>query len=126
MDDDIKINLNETPLFISGITASTPNPVKEEIPEEIIVPNPDEPEPKTKDEIPETIEEEKELTEEEKRELFIKQLKESKTRFKNVKHYGKVTISQFGVKYRKERKNKNRIQKKSRNINHKMNKHGKH
>ena len=63
------------------------------------------------------VEEEKELTEEEKRELFIKQLKESKIRFKNVKHDGNITTVKFGTDYRKKRQRKNRMQKASRKAN---------
>lgn len=59
-------------------------------------------------------EEPKELTEEEKREIFIKTLKESKIKFHPVKHDGSITTNQFGASYRKARKRKNRIQKKSR------------
>ena len=61
--------------------------------------------------------EEKELTEEEKRELFINALKESKIRFKNVKHNGNITTVKFGTAYRKERRRKNRAQKASRKAN---------
>lgn len=61
--------------------------------------------------------EEKELTEEEKRELFINALKESKIRFKNVKHDGNITTVKFGTAYRKERRRKNRAQKASRKAN---------
>lgn len=66
----------------------------------------------------ETIESQ-ELTEEEKRELYIKELKESKIRFKPIKHIGNVTINQFGKKYKKERARKNRAVKKSRRANRK-------
>jgi thiamine phosphate synthase YjbQ (UPF0047 family) len=62
-------------------------------------------------------EEEKELTEEEKRELFIKALKDSKIRFKNVKHDGNITTVKFGTDYRKKRQRKNRMQKASRKAN---------
>ena len=66
----------------------------------------------------ETIEPQ-ELTEEEKRELYIKELKESKIRFKPIKHIGNVTINQFGKKYKKERARKNKLTKKSRRANRK-------
>jgi hypothetical protein len=60
---------------------------------------------------------EKELTEEEKRELFIKQLKESKMKFKNVKQKGNKTTTQFSIAYKKERKRKNKQQRNSRKKN---------
>jgi hypothetical protein len=63
------------------------------------------------------VEEEKELTEEEKREIFIKALKESKIRFRNVKHDGNITTVKFGAEYRKKRQRKNRMQKASRKAN---------
>jgi hypothetical protein len=62
-------------------------------------------------------EEEKELTEEEKHELFIKTLKESKIKFRNVKHDGNITTVKFGAEYRKKRQHKNRMQKASRKAN---------
>lgn len=61
--------------------------------------------------------ESKELTEEEKHEIFIRALKESKIKFRSVKHNGNVTTNQFGVTHRKERKRKNRQQNKSRKAN---------
>ncbi len=51
----------------------------------------------------------KELTDEEKHDLFIKQLKDSKTKFKTKKTYG--------ADYKKNRKRKNKAQKASRKKN---------
>jgi len=67
----------------------------------------------------ETSVEEKELTEEEKREIYVKQLKESKIRFKPVKHYGNITVNQFGKAYHKSRQAKNKQAKASRRQNRK-------
>jgi hypothetical protein len=61
-----------------------------------------------------TEEEPKELTEEEKHELFIKQLKESKIRFKPIKQDGNITTNQFPTSYKKKRQKKNKAQKASR------------
>lgn len=60
----------------------------------------------------------KELTEEEKHELFIKTLKESKIRFRNVTHKGNITTVKFGADYRKKRQRKNRLKNASRKTNH--------
>jgi hypothetical protein len=60
----------------------------------------------------------KELTDEEKHELFIKQLKESKIKFKSVKQKGNKTTNQFNAAYKKNRKRKNKLQRKSRKKNH--------
>lgn len=67
-----------------------------------------------------------ELTDEEKRKLFIEQLKESKRKFKRIKHPEKngekitnLTINKYGTKFKKERKNKNKQAKKSRRANRK-------
>jgi len=66
----------------------------------------------------ETSEEEvKELTEEEKKELYIKQLKEARVKSHPIKHKGNLTINQFPISYRKERKRKNKIQRQSRKAN---------
>lgn len=89
-------------------------------------------------------EEPKELTDEEKHEIFIQQLKESKIKFKPIKHYvskskwvvteeldvlGKkkkrkdttiltnLTTNQFGPAYKKERRRKNKMAKASRRAN---------
>ena len=67
----------------------------------------------------ENQEEDRELTEEEKRELYIKQLKESHIRFHPITHDGKYTYNKYGVEYRKKRKIKNRLTKKSRKANRK-------
>lgn len=60
-----------------------------------------------------------ELTDEEKREIYIKELKASKMRFKPVKHIGNVTVNNYGTKFKKERKRKNKQVKKSRRTNRK-------
>lgn len=72
----------------------------------------------------ENQDETKELTEEEKHELFIQMLKESKIKFRPVKHpvvngvvVSNVVKSKFGVPHKKERKRKNRQQNKSRKAN---------
>lgn len=59
------------------------------------------------------------LTDEEKKELFIRQLKQSKIHFKNTVHKGNVTITKFGAEYRKKRQRKNKEQKASRKGNRK-------
>lgn len=62
--------------------------------------------------------EDRELTEEEKKELYIKQLKESRIRFKNEPvHMGKVTVNKFGKNFKKKRATKNKLTKKSRKAN---------
>lgn len=74
------------------------------------------------DENPEYVEginEPQELSDEEKRELLIKQIKESKFRFKPIKQVGNITINKFGTKFKKERKRKNKQAKKSRSANRK-------
>ena len=64
-----------------------------------------------------------ELTDDEKkekeREEYVKLLKESKIKFKPVKHDGKVTTNQFGATYKEKRKRKNKATKKSRKANRK-------
>lgn len=89
-------------------------------------------------------EEPKELTEEEKKAIFIKQLKESKIRFRPIKHFAvkttmveteeldvlgrkkkrkdvkvltNVTTNKFGKAYHDKRKRKNKMQKASRKAN---------
>ncbi|MFA5366598.1 MAG: hypothetical protein WC333_01835 [Dehalococcoidia bacterium] len=62
---------------------------------------------------------EKELTEEEKRELYVKQLKESKIKFRNVTQKGNKTTVKFNAAYKQERKRKNKQQRKSRKKNKK-------
>jgi hypothetical protein len=84
------------------------------------------------------------LTDEEKKELLIKQLKESRIRFKPIKHpvvnvvvgteptfFGRkkvlrskgtitnITTNQFDAEYRKKRQRKNKMQKASRRLAHK-------
>lgn len=56
-------------------------------------------------------EEKNELTEEEQKELYIKQLKDSKWRFFPKKHYGRA--------YKKKRNLKNKLTRKSRKANRK-------
>lgn len=71
-------------------------------------------------------EEPTELTDEEKRELLIKQIKESKKKFKPIKHpemngipITNLTVNKYGTKFKKERKRKNKQAKKSRRTNRK-------
>jgi hypothetical protein len=64
-------------------------------------------------------EETRELTDEEKHELLIKSLKESRIRFKPIKHVGNITTNQFGSAYKKDRRRKNNQQRKSRRANRK-------
>jgi hypothetical protein len=67
---------------------------------------------------PETQEVEiRELTDDEKKELYIKQLKESRRVFKPVQHNGKITTNQFGTKYKQKRKRRNKLAKASRKAN---------
>ena len=67
---------------------------------------------------PETQEvETRELTDDEKKELYIKQLKESRKVFKSIRHDGNVTTNQFGSAYRKKRKRRNKLTKASRKAN---------
>jgi len=67
---------------------------------------------------PETEEVEiRELSDDEKKELYIKQLKESRRVFNPVKHNGNVTTNQFGAKYKQKRKRKNKLTKASRKAN---------
>jgi len=75
------------------------------------------PEVKEEGNVNEVLEEERELTDEEKHAIFIQQLRDSKIKFRNVKHNGNVTTSQFGSDYRKNRKRKNKQQNKSRKTN---------
>lgn len=60
--------------------------------------------------------EERELNDLEKHEIGVKEFKESKIKFRNVKHDGNITTVKFGSAYRQTRKNKNRMQKKSRKL----------
>jgi glutaredoxin len=67
---------------------------------------------------PETQEVEvRELTDDEKKELYIKQLKESRRVFNPVKHNGNKTTNQFGSKYKQKRKRRNKLAKASRKAN---------
>lgn len=63
--------------------------------------------------------EERELNDIEKHEIGVKEFKESKIRFRNVKHDGNITTVKFGSAYKQARKNKNRMQKKSRKLTRK-------
>lgn len=60
-----------------------------------------------------------ELSDEEKRELYIKALKKSRIKFKNTVHDGKVTHTKFDTNYKKKRRKRNKLAKKSRKINRK-------
>jgi len=67
---------------------------------------------------PETQEvETRELSDDEKKELYVKQLKESRKVFKPVQHNGKTTTNQFGLAYRQKRKRRNKLAKASRKAN---------
>jgi hypothetical protein len=61
----------------------------------------------------------KELSDEEKHELFVKQLKESKIKFRPIKQVGNKTINKYGTAFKKKRKVKNKLAKKSRKANRK-------
>jgi hypothetical protein len=63
--------------------------------------------------------EERELNDLEKHEIQVKEFKESKIRFRNVKHDGNITTVKFGADYHKKRQRKNRIQKASRKLTRK-------
>jgi hypothetical protein len=60
-----------------------------------------------------------ELSDEEKREKLIKFLKESRIKFKNTVHNGNVTHTKFDTNYKKKRKKRNKLTKKSRKANRK-------
>lgn len=67
---------------------------------------------------PETgVVEKRPLTDTEKREIIIKELKESKIKFKNSTHKGNITVTKFGSEYKKKRKKKNKMTKISRKAN---------
>lgn len=69
---------------------------------------------------PETgVVEERELTDEEKREVKIKELKNSNINFKPLKHKGNITINQFDRNYKKKRNKKLKQTRKSRKANRK-------
>lgn len=59
----------------------------------------------------------RELTDEEKKEILILQLKESRIKFRNTVHKGKVTTNKFGADYRKKRQTRNKMAKASRKAN---------
>lgn len=59
----------------------------------------------------------RELSDDEKKELYIKQLKESRKVFKSVRHNGNVTTNQFGTAYKQKRKRRNKMAKASRKAN---------
>lgn len=68
--------------------------------------------------------EERALTDDEKHEIFVKELKESKMKFRSTRYVMKngvvltnTVVNQFGSAYKQERKRKNRAQKKSRKAN---------
>lgn len=88
------------PLSISGNTIPVPEEIKQEPIEEFNIPN---------IEKEETTEKEKELTEEEKYAKFIEAIKQSHIRYHPKKH--------FGVEYKKKRRVKNKMQRKSRKKN---------
>lgn len=60
---------------------------------------------------------EKELSEEEMREAYIKALKDSRRKFRPVKHNGNITTNQFDVAYKQKRKKRNKLAKASRKAN---------
>jgi hypothetical protein len=59
----------------------------------------------------------RELTDDEKHEIVVKELKDSKIKFKNTIHKGNKTITKFGTDYRKNRQKKNKQAKASRKAN---------
>lgn len=67
---------------------------------------------------PETdVTEKRQLTDEEKHQIFIKELKEQKIKFRNTIHDGNITRTKFGVAYKKERAKRNRQTKKTKQMN---------
>jgi hypothetical protein len=69
---------------------------------------------------PETgVAEKRPLTDDEKREVYIRELKDSRIRFRNSVHDGNVTHTKFGVQYKQKRKRRNTLAKKSRKTNRK-------
>ena len=61
--------------------------------------------------------EEKELSDEEKKEIYIEQLKKSRMTFNPITHMGKETVNKFGDGYKKHRKRRNSLAKKTRSNN---------
>jgi len=69
---------------------------------------------------PETnVVETRELTDDEKKELLVKQLKESRTNFHPIKQDGNITTNKYGSKFKATRKRKNKAAKSSRRKNRK-------
>jgi len=69
---------------------------------------------------PETgVVETRELTHDEKHQIIVKEIQDSKTKFKNTVHKGNKTITKFGVDYRKKRQRRNKLAKDSRKANRK-------
>jgi hypothetical protein len=108
--------LNEKEKYIAELEIDlTKNNDGTPVNEESLLPEVNEIAPTT---LSEEISTEEELSEEEKREIFIKELKKSKIKnaFRPIKHDGKITTNQFGTKYHKKRRVKNKQQKKSRKL----------
>lgn len=61
----------------------------------------------------------RELTYDEKHQIIVKEIQDSKTKFRNTVHDGNKTITKFGVDYRKKRQRKNKLVKASRKANRK-------
>jgi hypothetical protein len=61
--------------------------------------------------------EKRKLTDSEKHDVIVKELQESKIKFRNVKHDGNITTNKFGADYRKKRQRKNKMAKASRKAN---------
>lgn len=59
----------------------------------------------------------RELTDDEKREILVKEVQDTKLRFKNTVHKGNKTITKFGADYRKKRQRRNKMAKASRKAN---------
>ena len=57
------------------------------------------------------------FADDELKEIYIQKLKDSKKRKSQVKHLGKTTINPFGIKFKTERKKKNKVAKASRKAN---------
>jgi hypothetical protein len=61
----------------------------------------------------------RELTYDEKHQIVVKELQDSKIKFRNTVHVGNKTITKFSTDYRKKRQRKNKMAKASRKANRK-------
>lgn len=67
---------------------------------------------------PETgIAEKRKLTDEEKKEIIVRELKNSRIKFRNITHEGNVTKVKFNAAYKQKRKRRNKLAKASRRNN---------